>query len=88
LAASLTASLAQAPPANAANPASEQGASEAKAILADLLALDTSSSHGTVNAVELLRKRFMAAGFPSADLAVVSKPDEPSQTSLVVRIHG
>jgi acetylornithine deacetylase/succinyl-diaminopimelate desuccinylase-like protein len=76
------------PPGHASDQASVQGASEAKSILADLLAIDTSYSKGTVGAVDLLRKRFLAAGFPAADLVVVSNPDEPSQASLIVRFHG
>lgn len=88
LAVTLTVCNSQVVSANASDRAAAQGAAEAKSILADLLALDTTASKGTVNAVELLRKRFLAAGFPAADLVVLSKPDEPAQTSLVVRIHG
>jgi len=60
----------------------------AKEILAELLAIDTTYSKGTVAAVEALRKRFLAAGFSESDLVVESYPDNPSQTSLIVRMKG
>lgn len=60
----------------------------AKAILAELLAIDTTYEKGTVAAVEALRKRFLAAGFSDADLVVESYPQNRSQTSLIVRMKG
>jgi acetylornithine deacetylase/succinyl-diaminopimelate desuccinylase-like protein len=60
----------------------------AKEILAELLAIDTTYTQGTVAAVEALRKRFLAAGFSEPDLVVESYPDNPSQTSLIVRMKG
>lgn len=60
----------------------------AKAILAELLAIDTTYEKGTVAAVEALRKRFLAAGFSAADLVVESYPQNRSQTSLIVRMKG
>lgn len=79
--------------ATAAATAANQGtpsrdASTAKEILAELLAIDTTAKKGTVKAVEVLRKRFLAAGFPAADLIVEAFPDNPSQTSLIVRLKG
>jgi acetylornithine deacetylase/succinyl-diaminopimelate desuccinylase-like protein len=63
-------------------------AATAKAILADLLAIDTTYEKGTVAAVESLRKRFLAAGFAEADLVVVANPNNPSQSNLIVRMKG
>lgn len=60
----------------------------AKAILAELLAIDTTFDKGTVAAVEALRKRFLAAGFPASDLVVEAYPQNKSQTSLIVRMKG
>jgi acetylornithine deacetylase/succinyl-diaminopimelate desuccinylase-like protein len=60
----------------------------AKAILGDLLAIDTTYDKGTVAAVEVLRKRFLAAGFTEAELLVVAHPQFASQTSLIVRMKG
>jgi acetylornithine deacetylase/succinyl-diaminopimelate desuccinylase-like protein len=79
--------------ASAASAASSQTAPiqqdpTAKAILAELLAIDTTYEKGTVAAVEALRKRFLAAGFSASDLIVESYPQNRSQTSLIVRMKG
>ncbi len=60
----------------------------AKAILTELLAIDTTYEKGTVAAVKALRTRFLAAGFPAADLVVVDNPEHPSQSNLIVRLKG
>jgi acetylornithine deacetylase/succinyl-diaminopimelate desuccinylase-like protein len=72
----------------AARAASPQDAAEARAILAQLLAIDTTYEKGTVAAVEALRVRFLAAGFSVADLSVLANPDNPSQSNLIVRFRG
>ena len=77
--------------ANAASHAPASSASDAataREILTELLAIDTTYSKGTVKAVEALRKRFLAAGFAESDLTVEAFPDNPSQTSLIVRMKG
>ncbi len=51
---------------------SAQDEATAKTILSELLAIDTTYEKGTVAAVEALRTRFLAAGFPAADLVVVA----------------
>ena len=65
-----------------------KGDPTAKEILAELLAIDTTYAKGTAVAVEALRKRFLAAGFAASDLVVESHPDNPTQTSLIVRMKG
>jgi acetylornithine deacetylase/succinyl-diaminopimelate desuccinylase-like protein len=67
---------------------SPQDAATAKAILSELLAIDTTYEKGTVAAVEALRARFLAAGFPATDLVVVANPANPSQSNLIVRLKG
>jgi len=67
---------------------SVQDAATAKAILAELLAIDTTYAKGTVGAVEALRKRFLAGGFSEADLVVVANSENPSQSNLIVRMKG
>jgi acetylornithine deacetylase/succinyl-diaminopimelate desuccinylase-like protein len=83
----VTAATAATQSASAAAPAS-QDTGTAKEILAELLAIDTTASKGTVKAVDVLRKRFLAAGFPASDLVVEAFPDNPSQASLIVRMKG
>jgi len=68
--------------------ASTQDADAARAILTQLLAIDTTYEKGTVAAVEALRTRFLAAGFSSADMVVVANPSNPSQSNLIVRMKG
>jgi acetylornithine deacetylase/succinyl-diaminopimelate desuccinylase-like protein len=68
--------------------ANAENASTAKAILGDLLAIDTTYEKGTAAAVEALRTRFSAAGFAQSDLTVVANPDNPSQVNLIVRMKG
>lgn len=67
---------------------SAEDAATAKAILSELLAIDTTYEKGTVAAVAALRSRFLAAGFPAADLAVLANPDNPSQSNLIVTLKG
>jgi acetylornithine deacetylase/succinyl-diaminopimelate desuccinylase-like protein len=67
---------------------SAQDAQTAKDILGELLAIDTSYEKGTVAAVEVLRKRFLAGGFQESDLTVLVNPDHPSKSNLIVRIKG
>jgi len=67
---------------------SPQDAATAKAILGELLSIDTSYEKGTVAAVQVLRARFQAAGFPDADLVVVADPGAPKQSSLIVKLKG
>jgi acetylornithine deacetylase/succinyl-diaminopimelate desuccinylase-like protein len=70
------------------DPGRVQDARIAKEILAELLAIDTTYEKGTVAAVDALRTRFLAAGFPSTDLVVVANPANPSQSNLIVRLKG
>lgn len=77
--------------AGAARPSttySAEDAATAKAILNELLAIDTTYEKGTVAAVEALRTRFLAAGFPAADLVVVANPANPTQSNLIVTLRG
>src|SRR3984957_333623 len=67
---------------------SAQDAQTAKAILTQLLSIDTTYEKGTVAAVEALRTRFLAAGFSSTELVVVANPANPSQSNLIVRMKG
>lgn len=56
-------------------------------LLAELIAVDTTSDHGsTTPAAEKLARRFLDAGFPPADVQVVG--DDPRRRNLVVRLRG
>ena len=58
-----------------------------RALLGELIAIDTTSEHGsTTVAAEKLAKRFLDAGFAPADVQVVG--DDPRRRNLVVRLRG
>jgi acetylornithine deacetylase/succinyl-diaminopimelate desuccinylase-like protein len=80
-----TSAMGAAPQSTSGSP---QDAATAKAILSELLAIDTTYEKGTVAAVEALRARFLAAGFPATDLVVVANSANPSQSNLIVRLKG
>jgi len=57
-------------------------------VLRDLLAIDTTYEKGTVAAVDLLKARFLAAGFKADDLAVLANPNHLNQSNLIVRLRA
>src|SRR6476646_10001728 len=59
---------------------------EARAIYAELVAINTTQAHGTTHAVQALARRFLAAGFPAKDVVTVG-PNALKQ-NLVVRLRG
>ena len=74
--------LAAAPPA-----ADEASDALAHDIFKQLIEIDTSDSTGNVTtAAEALRQRFLAAGFPAADVELLG-PNERKK-NLIVRLHG
>ncbi len=72
----------------AAGSAPDQAADAlARDILKQLIEINTTDSVGNVTtAAEAMAKRFLDAGFPAADVAVLG-PNE-RQKNLVVRVHG
>ena len=78
-------------PVRAATPSAvppPQDVATARSILTELVALDTTYEKGTRAAVEALRKRFVTAGFPTADLVVLARPGSPAQSNLIVKLKG
>ncbi len=72
----------------AADPASPKAADAlALEVFRELVEINTTDSVGSVTAAsEAMAKRFLAAGFPAADVAVLG-PNERKK-NLVVRLHG
>jgi acetylornithine deacetylase/succinyl-diaminopimelate desuccinylase-like protein len=60
----------------------------AYSILGTLIAIDTVEPAGSAAAVEALRERFRAAGFPAQDVQVLAPPHHPEKSNLVVRLRG
>ncbi|MBS0395023.1 MAG: M20/M25/M40 family metallo-hydrolase, partial [Proteobacteria bacterium] len=74
-------------PASAPTPRSPPAADAlAREILAELVGLDTTHAVGSAKAADALAARFLAAGFPAADITVAGP--RPDKMNLVVRLHG
>ncbi|MCU0627642.1 MAG: M20/M25/M40 family metallo-hydrolase [Gemmatimonadaceae bacterium] len=78
---------AQAPPAGAAALTPHQRF--AREIYEELVEINTVDSVGSVTAAcEAMATRFLAAGFPAADVQVLVPPGKPTKGNLVVRYRG
>lgn len=61
----------------------------ARAVYKELIEINTVDSVGDVTvAARAMAARFIAAGFPPADVQVLVPPDRPNKGNLVVRYHG
>lgn len=74
--------IAAAPPVVAAEPG------DARAILSELVAVNTSPTLGTRETAEILRDHFLRAGFPVSDISILASPSAPEKANLVVRLRG
>ncbi|MBS0364250.1 MAG: M20/M25/M40 family metallo-hydrolase [Proteobacteria bacterium] len=81
-AAAATASAAQADKADLASN------SVARALLQQLIDIDTTDAHGNVTtAAQAMAQRFRAAGFPEQDV-VIAGGANPKKQNVVIRLHG
>jgi acetylornithine deacetylase/succinyl-diaminopimelate desuccinylase-like protein len=55
-------------------------------LLKQMVGTDTTTDHGTTGLVNQLAQRFLAAGFPRADVQVIGS--DPKRMNLVVRLRG
>lgn len=61
---------------------------EARAIFAELIQINTTREHGATRpAAEAVARRFLAAGFPAADVQVLG-PGDDRDMNVVVRLRG
>lgn len=61
----------------------------ARDVYSEMVGINTADSVGsTTRAAEALAKRFVAAGFPAADVQVLAAPSAPDKANLVVRYRG
>ncbi len=61
----------------------------AREVYAELVGTNTMDSVGsTTRAVRAIAHRFLAAGFPAADVTVLIPPEDSTKGNLVVRYHG
>lgn len=59
-----------------------------RAILKELVEINTTHDHGSTDAANAIAKRLLAAGFPAADVTVVAPPGRPNKGNVVVRYRG
>jgi acetylornithine deacetylase/succinyl-diaminopimelate desuccinylase-like protein len=59
-----------------------------RAILGELIAVDTTVDHGSTIAAKAVAARAMANGFPQADVTVVTPKERPDSSSVVIRLRS
>lgn len=57
-------------------------------VLRELIAIASTHENGTDGAAQALAERFRAAGFPAADIHLLSPPGDAKATNLIVRLRG
>jgi acetylornithine deacetylase/succinyl-diaminopimelate desuccinylase-like protein len=60
----------------------------ARAVLEQLVDIDSTHAHGSTGAARAIAARALAAGFPAADITVVAPPGHPTKGNVVIRLHG
>jgi len=60
----------------------------ARQILSELISIDTTVDKGSTVAAKAVAARAIAAGFPQADVAVVTPKERPDSSSAVIRLRG
>jgi len=60
----------------------------ARAILKELVEIDTTHKYGSTRAAQAIESRLENAGFSAGDLVLIAPPDHPTKGSLIVRYRG
>jgi acetylornithine deacetylase/succinyl-diaminopimelate desuccinylase-like protein len=60
----------------------------ARAILGELIAVDTTVDRGSTIAAKAVAARAIANGFPQADVTLVTPKERPDSASVVIRLRG
>ncbi len=61
---------------------------QARAVLKEMIEVDTAGDAGTTVLAEKIAARFRAAGWPAADVQLLAPADKPHKGNLVVRLRG
>jgi len=69
-------------------PESPSSLTLARELLEQLIETNSTHAHGSTAAARALAQRFLAAGFPAADVQVLTPADHPTKGNLVVRLRG
>ena len=75
-----------APTASLSPPPADQALG--RALLKELIEIDTQHASGSTVAANAVAARLRAAGFADADIAVLAPADHPTKGNVVVRLHG
>ncbi len=59
-----------------------------RAILRELVNINTTHAHGTTAAAQVMQQQLLAAGFPAQDVVLIAPADKPTKGNLIVRLHG
>ena len=60
----------------------------ARAILKELVEINTEHANGSTKAAEAIRDRLLAGGFTAADVTLIAPTEHPTKGNVVVRYHG
>jgi acetylornithine deacetylase/succinyl-diaminopimelate desuccinylase-like protein len=60
----------------------------ARAVLAQLVAIDSTHAHGSLVAAQAMQRRALDAGFAPADAVVLAPADHPTKGNVVFHLHG
>ena len=61
---------------------------QARDILAELVGINSTHNMGTAAAAKAVAARLKAAGFADADVQILTPAEHPTQSNVVVRLHG
>jgi acetylornithine deacetylase/succinyl-diaminopimelate desuccinylase-like protein len=60
----------------------------ARALLEELVAIDSTHAHGSLVAAQAMQRHALAAGFAPADAQVLAPADHPTKGNVIFRLHG
>ncbi len=83
-----TAAAAPPPPSPPAPLAPAVDQAEARALLKELVEINSTHAHGTRGVAEAIKAHLLKAGFADADLQLLAPADHPNSSNLIVRYHG
>jgi acetylornithine deacetylase/succinyl-diaminopimelate desuccinylase-like protein len=61
---------------------------QARAILKELVEINTTHEHGSTEAARAIKRRLLAAGFAESDVVVIAPPDHLTSSNVIVRYRG
>jgi acetylornithine deacetylase/succinyl-diaminopimelate desuccinylase-like protein len=56
--------------------------------LRELIEIDTTATHGTLQAAEAISRRLIQSGFAADDIQLLAPSEQPSRANVVIRVRG